>query len=265
MKTMELRTVFRISAFLICMLFAAVANCQDYYQVKLQNGRIIRVNNYYEKNGTIFLLRYGNYIGIEKSEVTGIVKMRDSADSSKPNQSKQTGSVTSSAKPPTAKSAKGGTTARFVKPNGERDSDEFETRGPTAEQQKSEEERAIQEERRQREAREQSLADMEANRLREIDELEQIISRLRDDRTQLCTAGDTPKTERPSMPAPKSAEEMAGHVNAAGNTVGHCNYLTGQIDEMEKKLQGLKDTDAATMLENQASKAGPPSRNRKSR
>jgi hypothetical protein len=254
-----------ISALLFCLFFAAAGNCQDLYQVKLQDGRILRVRNYYEKDGTIFLLRYGNYVGIEKSQVVEIVKVDEKTTSDASNPPKPAEPSAKAAVAATPKSQKGGTLARWADSKDGKGTDAPEWRNITEAQKKSEEERLAQEEQRQRESREQSLADMETNRRQHIEELEQMISRFRDEREQMCTPHQTSDSAKPSMPAPKSAEEMVGRVNGAGAIVGHCSYLTDQINELEKKLQGLKDTDAAAMLDNPGSKEAPAPKSRKKR
>lgn len=63
-------------AVLVCLVFPTIGNC-EYYEVKLRNSRIIKVKQYYEKDDTIFLLRYGNYVGIDKNEVLEIVRIQD--------------------------------------------------------------------------------------------------------------------------------------------------------------------------------------------
>ena len=76
MRMHGFRPIYWIFALLICLLFPVLGNCQE-YQVKLNDGRILKVKHYYEKDGTIFLFRYGNYIGIDKSEVVEIIKTQD--------------------------------------------------------------------------------------------------------------------------------------------------------------------------------------------
>jgi hypothetical protein len=65
-----------IVTLLVGMLFPAIGNCYI-YQVKLSDGRILKVKQYYEKGDTIFLLRYGNYIGMDKNTVVEITKIKD--------------------------------------------------------------------------------------------------------------------------------------------------------------------------------------------
>ena len=91
MNIKKLRPISWIFALLICLLFPAMGNCQE-YEVKLNNGRVIRTKQYYEKDGTIYLLRYGNYVGYEKSEVVEIVKKQDAPSSSAANSPKRAGS-----------------------------------------------------------------------------------------------------------------------------------------------------------------------------
>jgi hypothetical protein len=39
------------------------------YRIKLKNGKVITTSNYYEKNGCIYIQKYGGYMGIDRSEV----------------------------------------------------------------------------------------------------------------------------------------------------------------------------------------------------
>jgi hypothetical protein len=75
----SIRRISWIGALLIGMLFPAIGNCYI-YQVKLSDGRVLKVKQYYEKGDTIFLLRYGNYIGMDKNTVIEITKIKDPAE-----------------------------------------------------------------------------------------------------------------------------------------------------------------------------------------
>jgi hypothetical protein len=91
MRMKRYKLITWIVALLVCLLFPAIGNCQS-YQVKLHNGRTMIVRQYYEKDGTIFLLRYGNYIGVDKSEVAEISKIEDPSGSANSNPSTQSSS-----------------------------------------------------------------------------------------------------------------------------------------------------------------------------
>jgi hypothetical protein len=73
------KQIYWIGALLAGMLFPAIGNC-EVYQVKMRDGRTMRVKQYYEKGDMIFLLRYNNYIGLDRNEVVEITKADDSTD-----------------------------------------------------------------------------------------------------------------------------------------------------------------------------------------
>jgi hypothetical protein len=217
MKIMGFRPISRMFALLFCMLFAAAGYCEE-YQVKMQDGRVLRVKSYYEKEGTVFLLRYGNYIGVEKSTIAEIVKVHDLVDITKPKAVKNTGAGAKTAVPSTLKNGKNTARPGLV--------------APKTGQPKAPETKSVKEEPRQRAAQKQLPEILDTNRLREMGELDQTISRLRTEKTKTCSASETP----------------------SGNTASRCKYLTSQIDELEKKLQRMKAPDGATTLDKSSSK-----------
>jgi hypothetical protein len=103
----EFKKISWLVALLICLLFPVAGNCEE-YQVMMRDGRIIKTRQYYEKNGTIFLLRYGNYIGFDKNEVTEIVKIPDSSETvgSNPSKQKSSGAKTSASQKASADKVK---------------------------------------------------------------------------------------------------------------------------------------------------------------
>jgi|WetSurMetagenome_2_1015567.scaffolds.fasta_scaffold180882_2 hypothetical protein len=87
------KQIYWIGVLLAGMLFPAIGNC-EVFQVKLRDGRVLRVRQYYEKGDTIFLLRYNNYIGMDKSEVVEITKAQDSSEEANAAPVKQKSSST---------------------------------------------------------------------------------------------------------------------------------------------------------------------------
>ena len=68
----------------------------------------------YEKDGTVFLYKYGNYIGIDKSEVEEIIQTKDSTASVDSESSKKSGAgkgTSSSQKSKSTKSKNSGTSS----------------------------------------------------------------------------------------------------------------------------------------------------------
>ena len=113
MKIKDFKPIPWILALLICLLFPATGK-GDEYQVKLKNGKIMKTRMCYEKDGTVFLYKYGNYIGIDKSEVEEITQTKDPTVSADPGSSKKAGSskgTTSSQKSKSAKTKNSGTSS----------------------------------------------------------------------------------------------------------------------------------------------------------
>ena len=93
------KQISRSGALLVAMLFPTIGNC-EIYQVKMRDGRILKVKQYYEKGDTIFLLRYNNYIGMDRNEVVEITKIENpaNADISTPEQQKRPSTKASASK-----------------------------------------------------------------------------------------------------------------------------------------------------------------------
>jgi hypothetical protein len=106
-----------IVALLICLLLPATGICEE-YQVKLKSGRIIKTKGCYEKDGTVFVYRYRNYIGIDKSEIEEIIQTQDSAateDSYSPKQASSGKGASSAQKAKSAKMKNSQTSPRRMK------------------------------------------------------------------------------------------------------------------------------------------------------
>jgi hypothetical protein len=76
MKTGRLKCAFRIIVVLACLL-APIQGFSQLFKVTFKDGTTVTVRHLFEKDGTVYIYRFGSYIGVEKSNIEEIKEIED--------------------------------------------------------------------------------------------------------------------------------------------------------------------------------------------
>jgi hypothetical protein len=202
-----------------CILLPIEGRCQLFH-VKLKNGTVLTLRHYYEKNGTLFFYRSGNYIGIERSDVLEIIEIEDKeslADSAA--NPKRNSRATSSTSSQSGKKSLRPPARQANRAVGSRATSNASEEANLREREESPEEK----------------------RLRKIEELESKIDPLREESEKACKGAAAIASGNARIPGPNTAEGLIANMNVAANTVEYCVQKTRELKKMEKDLDALRN------------------------